>query len=47
MHEVWTKLLDDKLVKACEEGIVLKFQDGIKRRVFIRIITYSADYPEK
>lgn len=47
MHEVWGKLLDDEFVHAWEHGKVIKCADGITRRVYPRIATYSADYPEK
>ena len=40
-------LLDDDFIKAYREGIIIKCSDGIMRRVFPRIFTYSADYPEK
>ncbi|KAJ2920916.1 hypothetical protein H1R20_g16181, partial [Candolleomyces eurysporus] len=46
-HAQWAILLDDELLKAIEEGIVITCRDGIQRRFFIRIFTYSADYPEK
>ncbi len=46
-HGVWKKLLDDDFIHAMEHGIVMKCADGITRRVFPRIFTYSADYPEK
>jgi hypothetical protein len=47
MHEVWRVLLDDEFLEAYKHGIVLKCADGILRRVYPRIFTYSADYPEK
>lgn len=47
MQGIWKLLLDDDLKKACTEGIALKFPDGVTRRLFVRIFTYSADYPEK
>lgn len=34
-------------MEAYIHGIVLLCADGIARRVFPRIFTYSADYPEK
>jgi len=40
-------LLDDEFMHAYEFGIVIEFADGILRRVFPRLFTYSADYPEK
>ena len=30
-----------------EHGVIVTCADGIVRRVFPRIFTYSADYPEK
>ncbi|TFK28673.1 hypothetical protein FA15DRAFT_570177, partial [Coprinopsis marcescibilis] len=43
----WALLLDDNLVKAMTDGIVLMCHDNIERRFYPRIFTYSADYPEK
>jgi hypothetical protein len=43
----WRILLDDELVDAYEIGFEYTFWDGVTRRVFIRIFTYSADYKEK
>lgn len=42
MHAVWRLLLDKDFLHAYE---LAKFADGITRRVFPRIFTYSADYP--
>lgn len=47
MHEVWRLMLDAEFLKAYEHGIVLACADGIRRRVYPRIFTYAADYPEK
>ncbi|KAG8703740.1 hypothetical protein FRC08_002657 [Ceratobasidium sp. 394] len=47
MHEVWKHLLDEEFIDAWHNGIVIECADGHKRRVFPRILTYSADYPEK
>ena len=47
IHGVWRLLLDDDFVHAYKYGIVIKCHDGIERRVYPRIFTYSADYPEK
>ena len=30
-----------------EHGVVIECCDGVKRRFYIRIFAYSADYPEK
>ncbi|THU87107.1 hypothetical protein K435DRAFT_682272 [Dendrothele bispora CBS 962.96] len=47
IHQVWQILPDDELVHAYEFGVVVKCADGIESRVYPRIFTYSADYPEK
>ena len=47
MHGVWTIILDDDFLQACKYGIVIECIDGVERRVYPRIFTYSADYPEK
>jgi hypothetical protein len=46
-HACWEVLLDEDFLHAYRHGIVLKCADGVLRRVFPRIFTYSADYPEK
>ena len=46
-HACWDILLDADFLHAYRHGIVLRCPDGILRRVFPRIFTYSADYPEK
>jgi len=47
IHAVWKVLLDDDFLHAYKYGIVIKCHDGVERRVYPRIFTYSADYPEK
>ncbi|TFK16819.1 hypothetical protein FA15DRAFT_606329 [Coprinopsis marcescibilis] len=46
-HEQWKIILSDELLHAMEHGIVLMCYDGVRRRFYPRIFTYSADYPEK
>ncbi|KAJ3711816.1 hypothetical protein C8R42DRAFT_648049 [Lentinula raphanica] len=46
-HAVWRHLLDDEFVHAYHYGVVIECNDGIKRRIYPRFFTYSADYPEK
>ncbi|KAG6904937.1 hypothetical protein DXG01_006130, partial [Tephrocybe rancida] len=47
-HEQWRILLDDEFLHAYEHGIVLTWVgDGQQRRFYPRMMTYSADYPEK
>ena len=47
MHAVWELILDDEFLHAYEHGIVISCADGVSRRIYPRIFTYSADYPEK
>lgn len=46
-HAVWDLLLDDDFVIAYQHGIAMECGDGVTRRIYLRIYTYSADYPEK
>ncbi|KIJ57944.1 hypothetical protein HYDPIDRAFT_34653 [Hydnomerulius pinastri MD-312] len=46
-HAQWRVLLDDDFVYAYTHGLALTCCDGVKRRLYPRIFTYSADYPEK
>ncbi|KAG2737750.1 hypothetical protein P692DRAFT_20760998, partial [Suillus brevipes Sb2] len=47
MQAIWLLLLDDDFMHAYEFGVVIECVDGVRRRVFPRLFTYSADYPEK
>lgn len=47
MQQVWRILLDDQFVHAWVHGVELICGDGVARRIYPRIFTYSADYPEK
>ena len=47
MHSVWRFLLNDDFLHAYKYGMVVKCSDGVYRRIYPRIFTYSADYPEK
>lgn len=47
MHAVWAILLDADFLYAYEHGIIIICPDGTSRRFYPRILTYSADYPEK
>ncbi|TFK16922.1 hypothetical protein FA15DRAFT_661808 [Coprinopsis marcescibilis] len=46
-HAQWSILLDDDLVEAMTNGIVLMCHDNVERQFYPKIFTYSADYPEK
>ena len=39
--------MDDDFVEAYRDGVIIECFDGVKRRVYPRIFTYAADYPEK
>ena len=47
MHAVWMNLLDDEIIDAYVNGILIEFIDGVTRWVFPHILTYSAEDPEK
>ncbi|KIO28459.1 hypothetical protein M407DRAFT_22354 [Tulasnella calospora MUT 4182] len=47
MHNAWKVILDQEFLAAYKHGTVVKCADGVHRRLFPRIFTYSADYPEK
>jgi hypothetical protein len=46
-HAIWRILIDDDFLDAYRDGIIIKCYDGVTCRVFPRIFTYAADYPEK
>ncbi|KIJ57965.1 hypothetical protein HYDPIDRAFT_34453 [Hydnomerulius pinastri MD-312] len=46
-HGAWAAILDDDFITAYVHGIIVDCADGIRRRLYPRIFTYSADYPEK
>ncbi|KAJ3019699.1 hypothetical protein NUW54_g12 [Trametes sanguinea] len=45
-QQIWLLLLNDDFVEAYIHGFVIKCVDRITQRLFPRILTYSADYPE-
>ena len=47
LHAQWEILIDEEFLEAYKHGIVIECCDGIMRRFYPRILTYSADYPEK
>ncbi|KAF6758408.1 hypothetical protein DFP72DRAFT_1065097 [Ephemerocybe angulata] len=46
-HGQWNALLDAEFVHAYQHGLVVDCFDKVRRRFYPRILTYSADYPEK
>ncbi|KAH9026768.1 hypothetical protein EDB85DRAFT_1821615, partial [Lactarius pseudohatsudake] len=47
MHAVWNHLMDEAFTEGYTQGLVIRCTDGTERNFFPRIITYTADYPEK
>jgi hypothetical protein len=49
MHAAYKKILNSNLnfTEAYKNGILTTCYDDIPRQIFIRLLTYSADYPEK
>ena len=47
MHGVWDKLLDADFLEAYKHGFTMECFDGLWRRFYPRVFTYSGDYPEK
>jgi hypothetical protein len=47
MHAVYNIIFDDEFIEAYIHGFVVKCGDGITRRLYPRLFTYIADYPEK
>ncbi len=47
MHKVLSLIFDQEFSAMHQDGIVIKCADGVMRRIFPRLFTYSADYPEK
>ena len=47
MHAQWKTILDDEFIEAYTHGVVITCSDGLQRRFYLRILSYSADYPEK
>ncbi|KAG2335865.1 hypothetical protein BDR05DRAFT_1006378 [Suillus weaverae] len=46
-HACWDTLLNQDFLHAYRHGIILKCADGVLCRIYPRIFTYSADYPEQ
>ena len=47
MHAQWEIMLDDEFLQSYAHGIVIVCGDGVTRRFYPQIFTYSANYPEK
>ena len=47
MHAALMLIFDEDFVDACVNGFVVKCADGVTRRIFLWLATYSADYIEK
>ena len=47
MHAVYGLILNSRFMEMYRDGILVTCYDKIPRRIFIRLLTYSGDYPEK
>jgi hypothetical protein len=47
IHAVYELILDSRFMEAYKGGVVVTCHDNIQRRLFVRLLTYSGDYPEK
>ena len=47
MHIVWSHIMNEDFVKGCTDSLAIQCSDLIERVFYLRILTYSADYPEK
>ena len=47
MQAIWLLLMDEEFMEAYKHGMLVQCGDGILRRLFPRLFSYSADYPEK
>ena len=46
-HSAFLYIFDKEFPLKWDEGFVIKCGDGITRRCYPRLVSYSADYPEK
>jgi len=46
-HAQWSIILDNEFLEVYKHGMVVECCDGISRRFYPHIFTYSADYKEK
>ena len=47
MHALWDLMLDAEFMKVYREGIEILCYDQIRRRIYLWLYIYGADYPEK
>ena len=47
IHAIWLLMMDEDFIKMYRDGMVCEFADHVSRRAFLRLVTHSADYPEK
>lgn len=47
MQSIWRLLLNEEFIQAYHFGLIVECADNTVHRIFPRIYTYSADYPEK
>ena len=47
IHAAYELILNSNFMEAYKDGVIVTCYDGIQRRLFARLLTYSGDYPEK
>ena len=47
MHSAYELILNSNFMESYKDGVIITCYDGIQRRLFVRLLTYSGDYPEK
>jgi len=47
IHAIYELILNSKFMEAYKDGVIVTCYDGVQRCLFVRLLTYSGDYPEK
>ena len=47
IHTIWKYLLDGDFIHAMKYGVIVTCHNSVRRQIYPRIFTYSANYPKK
>jgi len=47
IHAIYELILNSKFMEAYKDGVIVTCYDGIQQHLFVRLLTYSGNYPEK
>jgi hypothetical protein len=47
MHSTYKLILNSNFMESYKDGVIVTCYDGIQQHLFVRLLTYSGDYPEK